>query len=331
MADRVIFQDGDDLSEQNLALMLALGNQTNYFERGCGLDVDLNDDTVDIGTTTQFGNLAIVEDANEAYYLLPDKRTGLSLASNDVNYVYIWVDKDDDDTLGYYISTTDAAPTSSDVSADGPIASLKRGEIDTSQSNAADATTEVNPNPAIHARSVDTPLVSTEQIGGERHYAGAYSGSDADARLDNALSAASDDDTIYLEAATYSNNRTISQNLTLVGAGRGGANGAGTEITGDWELTGRPSTLKNCFIAPNNNPLDVSARDITVKDCWISSGDQGIEVTGRDSDNAAPGVLIIGCNGAGSLTFVSGTSGALVDSSELSVTDNGTNTVGDLA
>jgi len=141
--------------------------------------------------------------------------------------------------------------------------------------------------------------VSVERIDSERHYAGAYSGSDPDARLDNALSAASSGETIYLEATTYDIDRTISSALTLVGGSS--HNITGTIINATWTFNGNYITLKNVFLG---GTISVTSKRVSIYD--VSSG---------------------------SVTFESGTDKCIIDTSTaVSVTDNsGSNTIGDIA
>lgn len=126
MADKVLFQTDDDLDQVNLSEVANKSNQTDYVERGLGFTADHTAETLDV----ESGH-ANITNGTEAYDVFPDKKTGLDLATTSgTNYVFLWIDTDDDDTLGYYISDTDSAPSASDVSADGPIASLKVGEVD---------------------------------------------------------------------------------------------------------------------------------------------------------------------------------------------------------
>jgi len=62
--------------------------------------------------------------------------------------------------------------------------------------------------------------VGPRSIASDYLYAGEFSGGDADARLDNALTAASRGTTIYLEAAAYTSNHTIgTDSISLIGSG----------------------------------------------------------------------------------------------------------------
>ena len=70
----------------------------------------------------------------------------------------------------------------------------------------------------VFAAALEAQEVKTKTLGSGRHYAGAYSGNDPDARLDAALSAASVGDKIYLEVGTYGSDRTISNAIDIEGA-----------------------------------------------------------------------------------------------------------------
>jgi len=161
--------------------------------------------------------------------------------------------------------------------------------------------------------------LNTKQIGNERHYAGAYPGADADARLGNALSAASNGDTIYLESASYTTSQTISGGYRIVGI--------------------RPcSLIESPFTFDDNQPTIVSVNIVgqgeivfNTANCTITQSRFGTEpaVTDKVGDNS-----IFGCDGGianTSIVLESGTSGSIVDACRnFSVTDNGTNTVGDI-
>jgi hypothetical protein len=179
------------------------------------------------------------------------------------------------------------------------------------------------------ARSVDAQgnditnvgALSTEQIGSERHYAGAYDGSDADSRLDNALAAASDGDVIYLENAQYTADRTISKTLVIEGTRQGGST-----IVGVWTINGRFSEISRCFVSQNNGGQLL----VNIDRCHIhtitGSGDPFISVA--DDNVLLAGIVSFG----NSVEFQSNTSGGLASQLvDTSVTGNSAdNTVGDV-
>lgn len=164
--------------------------------------------------------------------------------------------------------------------------------------------------------TLNADVVNTEQIGSERHYAGAYDGSGVDARLDNAISAATSGDTIYLEIGSYSTTRTLSKDLTVIGAGSWSS---GSVITGSWTLGARV-TLRNVLI--NDGTVTVSENQCMITECMLAS--DTVDVSGDE-------FRFIG-NRRGTVTFQSETNAGIVDCCvNTSVTDNGTNTVGDIA
>jgi len=128
MVDTVTFQDGDDLSELNLALALGIDNLTDYVERGYGLSVDYNNNEVDVGTSTANGNLLIIQDSdNKGWFVLADKRTNLTLPeTSGTNYIYVSIDPSGDDDIDVEVNSTDAANRSP---------ALKIGEVDTSNNS----------------------------------------------------------------------------------------------------------------------------------------------------------------------------------------------------
>jgi hypothetical protein len=162
--------------------------------------------------------------------------------------------------------------------------------------------------------------VETEQLATDYLYAGSYNGSDADARLDNALAAASDGDEIYLEKATYSADRSISQSIDFQGPSSyalGSAIGSGTT----WTLDNKVSLYK---IRVQGSVVVSGSR------CRVGQlyGQGSIDISG----NTAILTELNGEGGPMTVTFQSGTSGGIVDSSSfISVTDSGSNTVGDIA
>jgi len=158
--------------------------------------------------------------------------------------------------------------------------------------------------------------VSTERIGSGRHYAGAFDGADADARLDNALLEASDGDVIYLEKGSYTTNRTISKRVTLIGVAD--AAGDGAEVSGDWVAEAAYVTFEDIRFT--------GSVDLTGVGNQIRGGYHSSATVTVDADT-------VSIRGAYSLsvTFNSGTSTGIVDSCrDVSVTDNGSNTIGDI-
>jgi hypothetical protein len=169
--------------------------------------------------------------------------------------------------------------------------------------------------------TLTTSSVDTEQIGNGRHYAGAYSGSDPDSRLDSALSAASTGARIYLERATYDATRTISTQVTFEGL-MGAFGGSSIEAT--WTITATNTSFSNVAVQSTAD-LDIDANNVTFRDGAVG-GNASITV-GGDNANISDSIIF------GSVTFESGTSGGNADGNSAggSYTDNGTNTLGDNA
>lgn len=157
---------------------------------------------------------------------------------------------------------------------------------------------------------------------GWRH-AAAYDGVDADARLDAAIASASAGDVIYLEkTATYATDRTINKRLKLIGtnAWADGSEVSGGTWTFDAEcrlegmLIRDPSSGNGAEVAPSR-PL----RHFRLRYYWHREHRRRhCESDRRD--------------GWREIVFTSNTSGRIVDASAgIKVTDNGSNTIGDIA
>ena len=160
--------------------------------------------------------------------------------------------------------------------------------------------------------------VNTKDLTNNYHYAGAYDGADADARLDAALSSASDGDLIYLESSTYSTDRTISGRVRIVGT-----NGVflGSEIDATWTCDSRVA-FENIAC---KGIIVLNVRQSRV----VNSIFGGVSEILVQNDKA----VIHGINGFDAdVVFSSETAQGIVDSStNINVVDNGNNTVGDIA
>jgi len=69
-----------------------------------------------------------------------------------------------------------------------------------------------------NADTINTQNILPKNIGNGYHYAAAFDGSDADARLTNAINASSKGDIIFLESADYTQDRNLS-NRSIIGTG----------------------------------------------------------------------------------------------------------------
>jgi len=157
---------------------------------------------------------------------------------------------------------------------------------------------------------------------GERIDAAKFDGADADARLDAALTAALDGNIVYLEDATYTADRTINNSLTIIGTGGTALVADGTNLdAATWTVS------ESCRIVGVN----AGASSEFVLDRFLSTLEMGNYSTATAITVSDDICKILACD-AGAVTFQSGTSGGLIDSCRgTSVTDNGTNTVGDIS
>jgi hypothetical protein len=165
---------------------------------------------------------------------------------------------------------------------------------------------------------ISTPALEAESVSNIA-YAAQYSGVDADARLNNALTDVGGESKIILEQADYTTDHSIPEGLTLEGQSMNGSRFTG----GTLSIDGRRCHLTNMGIFTD---VVVNSNNIKFTDIYGStSGSTPVTV---DSDD----VLVIGWRG-GDVTFNSGTSGGLVDScTGTTFTDNaGSNTQGDIA
>lgn len=157
----------------------------------------------------------------------------------------------------------------------------------------------------------------------EFRFASAEDGADVDTRLDNAIAAASAGDRVFLEnssgAGSYSKNRTIGEEVTIVSPNYGGRRGARLAKNTTWTLNGRVRVLG----------LDITevGASITVDNILcILKGVKGGEITIKSD------IVKVLDSDYCTVTFESGTAEGLVDSSSrMTVTDNGSNTVGDIS
>jgi hypothetical protein len=171
--------------------------------------------------------------------------------------------------------------------------------------------------------TLDGSGLKMQKIDNDRLYAGAFSGPDADARLTNAINTSSDGNVIYLESESYSANRTISKQLIF--RGTSSVFFSGTQMFGNYDINGS-CKLEQIFFEGAN--IDFNKSNSSLSDSVLRN--TSVVVT----DNKCKFEMLRGTGGAGggSITFQSGTARSIVDSSiEIQVTDNGVNTVGDIA
>jgi hypothetical protein len=176
-------------------------------------------------------------------------------------------------------------------------------------------------------KSVQTNETQTKTIGsGEYHYAGDYDGSDPDQRLDAALSAANEGDIIFLENALYDADRTISKKALLLGTGLqqvpSGA-GEGTTIGAAWTLDKGRCVIRR-IVMNNSASISLTARFTKLISLQGRGSDTPITVSADDTMISQGENLDV--------TYESGTANGIIDTvTNGTVTDNGSNTVGDFA
>lgn len=156
--------------------------------------------------------------------------------------------------------------------------------------------------------------ISTENLSSQIYFAKSFGGGDIESRLDNAIAAASSGDEIILEDGTYSS-RTISKDLCFRGT-----NGMTTAVECNaWTISSDFVSIDNLYITGS---WDLSGQYTHLSQSIISGG-----VT-VNANNCG----ITGCRGSGSVTFASGTGNGGIDAcwQDITVTDNGTNSVGDI-
>ncbi|WP_210423582.1 hypothetical protein, partial [Halorussus marinus] len=111
MADRVIFQNDDALSEQNLSQQRARENSTDYVERGLTVSADWSNNEIDVAA-----GHAVIKDGANAYDVFPDSRTNKALADGSgMNYVFLVIDPTNQDDVSIPVNATGSAPSSASV------------------------------------------------------------------------------------------------------------------------------------------------------------------------------------------------------------------------
>jgi len=161
--------------------------------------------------------------------------------------------------------------------------------------------------------------LAVKQLAGDRYFTASFSGSDPDTRLDNALSAAADGDTILLEDATFNADRTVSKDTELVGSGGGFS---GVNISNCTWTFSSPVSLRNVVVSANVS-LDINAVGCIITQC---------ELGGLSSVSVSEDRFRFVNNEGGDLTFGSGTKNGIVDAcTNTTVTDNGGNSVGNVS
>jgi hypothetical protein len=170
---------------------------------------------------------------------------------------------------------------------------------------------------------VDATGLQTENINGDRLYSGSFQGTTPDDRLDSALIQATQGDTVKLESADYSKDRTGTDAIQKTVSLESGtpANSAIIKDGTTWEITNAHVIIKSVEI---RGTVEILGFNSTVETCSGFTGQQTINVN-------ADAVRIFGCSSF-TVNFNSGTSSGVVDvCSNMNITDNGSNTIGDIA
>jgi hypothetical protein len=138
MADEIILEDQDTITDDQLARATARSNTTDYIESGI-VPTDNGD-----GTAAITAGQAVIQEGTRAYTVRVDARPSLSLpASSGTNYIYLTIDPDaDSDAVSYEVNTSGSAPANP---------SLLVAIDDAAAGTAA----QVNPDPSGSYQSVD--------------------------------------------------------------------------------------------------------------------------------------------------------------------------------
>lgn len=146
MADRVLYQTDDDLSQDNLKNTQYRQNAVDYVERGLTLsNYDSSGLTVDLSS----GHCVVDAGSGAAYDVFPDSRSGISLTDSATNDIYVSIDP----------TTQDSISVSSLTSGTPSDPSVKVGEVDTS----ADSVSDVNRDPDASFETVSTGETRTTE------------------------------------------------------------------------------------------------------------------------------------------------------------------------
>ena len=178
---------------------------------------------------------------------------------------------------------------------------------------------------AINASSANVESLSTDGavIGDGWTYASFFDGDDADERLDAAIDDVTEETTIYLENAEYTEDRTVDKRVGLFGntPKQTSSSSPGSVIASDWTLTSEIE-LRNVGVR-SELVLD---SDIGNDGLHMLTGGGGVDIVIKTND-----VTVIACSSI-NVTFEEDTSGGVVTGcTSTSVTDNGENTVGDIS
>jgi len=172
--------------------------------------------------------------------------------------------------------------------------------------------------PNLWADSINTNTLEADSVNSTYHYASAFDGGDADARLDNALSAASTGDVVFLESATYTQDRTINVQGKLVGPSWGSVgDGTSSHIEGIWTIAGNNSFLESISIA-SGGEIVVSGLRVDLTRVY----DTGLGIRVQSSEVGIYNSRLV------DVVYESGTEdGVALGNRSATITDNGSNII----
>ena len=173
----------------------------------------------------------------------------------------------------------------------------------------------------IASDGIKTPALEADGLrSGAYFQASFFDGATPTDRLESAISNSSFGDAILLEKAEYDQNLTIETRRHLIGVGSNG--GASTRLQAEWTITANETRLHGLRVeSPATITFNVDRG--TIENLNVVSGD-GLIINGNNN--------IISVISFADILFESGTNDNIVDTATgVSVTDNGANTVGDIA
>jgi hypothetical protein len=177
-------------------------------------------------------------------------------------------------------------------------------------------TADVN-NGSVSTVEADTGWVSESESPYVKTWT--QSGATPDERFDAAVSAASDYETVLLENAVYSSTHTINKRVTVVGPASTHSNGALIRA----DVTCDDRVIFDGIRLCDSAQITFNALNSGIQNCNLFNSN-GVVI------NANLGT-VVNCQ-EGPVTFASGTDRGVVDACrDVTVTDNGTNLVGDIA
>jgi hypothetical protein len=180
---------------------------------------------------------------------------------------------------------------------------------------------DINSDNITNSGTVSSESVDAQFLAEDYLFAGNFAGNNPDSRLSSCLSASQGGETIYLEEAEYQSDFTVSKGVKVIGSSA--AVGSGTIFTNSMtvNLDSRGTHLSDIRLNGTNN-VNINSSEVQLQRI-LANGDT-VTVDGN--------VAFISLCRSINLTFTSNSAAGIVDScSQVTVTDNGNNTVGDIA